>query len=387
MVAEKYIISLNAGMHDRVNCPVSIELPDNISANKHFKLIQVDSTSPIPVQTARNGSKSTLHWLVTRLKAGESRQYQLEVDTKKEQEDRVILENDKNNQIINVSILGKPFTNYHYSDSWARPFLHPVIGPHDLEVTRGWPVVEDIPGETNDHPHHKSIWVAYGECGKVDNWSEEPGHGVQRHQNFRKLLSGPVFGQIQAKNFWCNASGRKQFEEIRDITIYALPAGERLVDFSISFHMTESAVTFHDTKEGGLISVRVATPLDGDKSGLITNGYGGVSEVETWGKKAPWCDYSGTLNDRSLGICLYDHEQNPRYPTEWHVRDYGLMTANCFGWKYFRPETKEKGDMQFKKGQKTCWRYRMYIHKGNAERAYVGDRFFDFVAPPVPTFS
>ena len=148
------------------------------------------------------------------------------------------------------------------------------------------------------------------------------------------------------------------------------------------FRMTESPVVFRDTKEGGLVSVRVASSMDVRNGGRIENAYGGINEHETWGQPAPWCDYSGPVGVETAGIAVFDHKDNPRYPTGWHVRDYGLMTANCFAWKYYRPDAKVKGDMAFKKGQKTSWRYRLYIHKGNARQGKVAQRFHDFIAPP-----
>jgi methane monooxygenase PmoA-like len=260
--------------------------------------------------------------------------------------------------------------------------LYPVLGPGGAQVTRNWPVKDGVKGKHKDHPHHKSIWVAHGECDKVDNWSEEEGHGWQRHVRFSTRASGSVYGQIIAKNDWCAHSGRKQFEEVRDMRFYALPGGTRLLDVAVTFKMSQRAVTFRDTKEGGLLSVRVASSMDVRNGGRIDNGYGGIDEDETWGKKAPWCDYSGKVDGQHVGIAVFDHDTNPRYPTEWHVRDYGLMTANCFGWSYFRPEAKTKGDMAFRKGSSTTWRYRLYIHKGDAKHGKVGDRYFDFIAPP-----
>jgi hypothetical protein len=194
-----------------------------------------------------------------------------------------------------------------------------------------------------------------------------------------------VFGQIVAKNDWCARDEKKQFEEVRDMRFYGLPGGERLFDIAVTFKMTQGPVTFRDTKEGGLVSVRVASSMDVRNGGRIDNGYGGVNEGETWGKKAPWCDYSGLVDGKHVGIAVFDHERNPRYPTEWHVRDYGLMTANCFAWNHYRPDEKLKGDMTFKKGAVTRWSYRLFIHKGDARKGKVTDRFQEFIAPPKVT--
>jgi hypothetical protein len=324
--------------------------------------------------------------MVNGLKAGSAKSYVVRPADAESPAPVVRLEDSAAAGRVNVTIGGKLFTSYHYSPQWVRPFLYPVIGPYGVQVTRNWPIVNGVEGEHKDHVHHKSIWVAYGDCSKVDNWSEEKGHGWQRHRAFRRLSSGPVFGEIVAKNDWCAPNGRKQFEEIREMRFYAIPGGERLFDIDLTFRMTESAVIFRDTKEGGLVSVRVASSMDVRNGGAIQNGYGGINEGETWGKKAPWCDYSGLVDGRHVGIAVLDHDKNPRYPTEWHVRDYGLMTANCFAWSQYRPEDKLKGDMTFKKGSVTQWRYRIYIHKGDAPHAGVTGCFLQYIAPPKVTF-
>jgi hypothetical protein len=322
--------------------------------------------------------------VLNNLRAGERKKFTL-LRRNSPTPERVVLRNDTESRKLNIAISGKPFTTYHYGVKWVRPFLQPIMGPFGVNVTRNWPVDRGGNGETNDHPHHKSLWVAHGECDTVDNWSENHGHGYQRHRRFVSIMSGPVFGEFAARIDWCNAKDGKQFEETRRVRFYALPSGARLFDTAISFKMTEKDVTFRDTKEGGLLSVRVASAMDVPRGGRIENGYGGRNEREAWGKKAPWCDFSGVVDGRQVGIAVMDHETNPRYPTEWHVRNYGLMTANCFGWSHFRPEAKNRGDMRFRKGSTTSWRYRIYVHRGDAGKGKVRDRFLDFIAPPEVT--
>ena len=52
--------------------------------------------------------------------------------------------------------------------------------------------------------------------------------------------------------------------------------------------------------------------------GKIENSYGGISESETWGKRAQWCDYSGPIEGRIVGVSVFDHPESFRYPTYWH---------------------------------------------------------------------
>lgn len=379
-------LAVEAGPHDRSFCPVTISLPMSYAGFGGVLLQDMESKKTIPCQVARSGKETTLTWLVTGLKAGKIQKLAVKPlpRTQMQAKNKVILEDEPREGKVTVSVLGSLFTAYNYGRNWVRPFLYPVLGPGGAQVTRNWPISDHVKNEKRDHPHHKSIWVAYGECGasKVDNWAEQPGHGWQRHVAFLKKASGPVFGQIVAKNDWCTHKERKQFEEIRDMRFYALPGGVRLFDIRVTFRMTEGPITFYDTKEGGLVSVRVASSMDVPCTGKIENGYGGINEMETWGKSAPWCDYSGIADGKHVGIAIMDHETNPRYPTGWHVRDYGLMTANCFAWKHYRPEAKLRGDMRFPKGSRTTWTYRLYIHPGDAAQGKVKDRFLDFIAPP-----
>ncbi len=389
-MGESIKLVVESGEHTRHGCPVSVLLPWTYKEASGIELKEESSGKRVVCQIGKapkGGAK--LLWILDNLKAGESRSYiaeRLENPQTSSGAAGVRFVNHIDSSKLDVLMDGDLFTSYHYGSEWVRPFLHPVIGPYGVRVTRNWPIEDSVPDEKRDHPHHKSIWVAYGDCNGVDNWSEEPNHGWQRtlYKNsnpFWEMESGPVFGRFLTKTAWCTPEERKQFEDTREFTFYALPGGVRMFDLVLTFHMTKS-ITFRDTKEGGLISVRVATSMDVPRGGKIQNGYGGINEKETWGKSAPWCDYSGIVDGKHVGIALFDHEQNPRYPTGWHVRNYGLMTANCFAWSYYRPEAKIKGHMVFKKNSRTTWRYRVYIHKGDAVTGKVADRFLDFISPP-----
>ena len=52
-----------------------------------------------------------------------------------------------------------------------------------------------------------------------------------------------------------------------------------------------------------------------------------VGERQAWGKHADWCDYSGAVGGKDVGITLMTDPESFR--KGWfHVRDYGLMVAN-----------------------------------------------------------
>jgi hypothetical protein len=282
---------------------------------------------------------------------------------------------------IDVMIAGKLFTRYNYSSDYPKPFLYPFTAHDGAQVTRNYPMLDDVPDEDHDHKHHRSVWIAYGEVNGVDLWTEAPGHGWIRHQQFEEVTGGPVFGRIRSRNAWTSPEGARQMTDVREFTFYNV-GKERLVDIKISLRATEGEVLLSDTKEGGIISVRVASSMDGSKAGVIANSYGARTEAENWGRPAQWCDYCGPVDGKTYGITIMDHPSSFRYPARWHVRDYGMFTSNPFALKSYEPNRNWSGDHTIRQGEQIDFCYRIFVHEDDTAKAGVGERYFCFAAPP-----
>ena len=372
-------ITLHAGPHPRIWCPVHVTLPIG-PPSAALRLVEAATGQVVPCQWRQGDDGLTLTWTVDALDAGATRAYTIEEADAPLVAPAVTLEETAGKVDV---IVGKAlFTSYHYGSEQARPYLYPVVGPYGHGITRNYPMVTGVPGETSDHRHHRSLYTAFGEVNGVDHWSEGQGHGRIVHRRFTAVVSGPVYGRIVAENDWVSHSGQTVVTETREMVFYNTPAGCRSLDYTVAFHAGDEAVTFGDTKEGGIISVRVASSMDVNRGlgGQINNAYGGLDERETWGKPSPWCDYSGPVAGRSVGIALFDHPTNLRYPTQWHVRNYGLMTANCFGWSYYENDTSLDGSHTMPPYTDMAFRYRVYVHAGGAE--HVSGHFLDFAFPP-----
>jgi hypothetical protein len=84
-----------------------------------------------------------------------------------------------------------------------------------------------------------------------------------------------------------------------------------------------------------------------------------------------------------MGVALFDHPQNPRFPTWWMVRDYGLLAANPLGQHEFeRLSNEHVGDLRIPAGQSVTFRYRIVLHAGNAEEAKLAERYEEFSRAP-----
>ncbi len=370
-------VTVKAGPHTYKNCPMTAPVLAHDLQLGEASLVD-ESGHRIPCQLFVERGETVVAWIEEMLRQGETKVYRFETSPAGAKS-RVDISEVA--ECLEVKIGGKLFTRYNYSPQYPRPFLYPFTSHDGAQVTRSFPMREDVPDEDHDHKHHRSVWIAYGEVNGTDNWCENPGHGWIRHQKFDEVTGGPVFGRIRSTNLWTSSEGARDMTDVREFTFYNV-GKERLMDVCVSLRATDGEVHLGETKEGGIISVRVASSMDGTKGGTIINSYGARTEAENWGRPAQWCDYYGPVGSKTYGITIMDHHSSFRFPTRWHVRDYGMFTANPFALKYFEPTRGWNGDYTINQGEQIDFRYRILVHEDDTEKAGVADKYFCFVAPP-----
>jgi hypothetical protein len=290
-------------------------------------------------------------------------------------------------ETLQVKINGELFTEYHFKDV-PRPYWYPLIGPDELPMTRNWPM-KVAPDEEHDHPHHRSLWFAHGSVNGKDFWSEEKNFGKIVHDRFTEIKSGQESGVIKSRDKWIADDGSVVCTDDRAMRVYNRPGQERLFDFEITIHASNGDVTFGDTKEGTMAmrlaeTMRLKQPKGKAAAGHIVTS-AGARDGETWGKRADWVDYYGPVNGKIVGVAIFDHPANPRHPTTWHVRDYGLFAVNPFGLHDFEKKPAGAGDLTIPSGQSVTFRYRFYLHKGDEIQGKVAEKYAEYAgAAPTP---
>ena len=364
-----------AGPHERRVCPVCAEV--NVDPNERPSLVHEPTGKEIPCQLEAVDGGARLHWMVDRLAAGQEATYGLTLGAR-QRAAAARVHFDRTSEEVVVRYGRKLFTKHVHGGGRVRPFLNPVIGPFGDSVVREL-VTED---HVLDHKHHRGIYIAHGDVNGADNWSEEEGHGATRFREFEAVEPGVVFGRLVSLSDWITADGQKLLAERTEYVFHYGASSARLFDVNIALTAVGGDVRFGDTKEGGILSVRVATSMEVRNGGRITNSFGGVNEADTWGKRAHWCDYTGDVCAHTVGIAVMDHHRSFRSPTNWHVRNYGLMTANMFGLSHYWGDPTCRGDFDLPSGQSLCFNYRVFVHRDDAARARVADRYLDYAAPP-----
>jgi hypothetical protein len=280
--------------------------------------------------------------------------------------------------IVLVRIDGEIFTEYHYQDA-DRPYFYPLIAPTGDNITRHFPMKKINSDEQSDHPHHRSLWYTHGAVNGHDFW-----HRGKVVQTKLEVISEKDRGILICENEWRAGDGKVVCSDRRKHTIMTREEN-RIVDFEITLRASHGKIVLGDTKEGSM-AFRVAPTLrlKGKVArGSIVNSEGDEGR-SAWGKRARWCDYYGPLNGKTVGIALMDHPDNPRHPTWWHARDYGLCTANPFGISYFERKPRGTGNMEIEDGKSVTFKYRVLIHKGSTGEAGLDRLYREYAGAAAP---
>ena len=256
---------------------------------------------------------------------------------------------------LEIQIDTKPFATYVWKDpKILRPYFANIHAANGVQVTRSHPPLEGQ--DATDHAEmHPGLWLAFGDLNGKDFWRNK---GTVEHVEFEskpRLRDGMLLFGVRNRY---RADGKTVCEEVCHIGVVA--DGPL---YGIGWQSTfngSAEFYFGDQEEMGL-GIRVATPRTVKNGGRIVNSDGLENEKQVWGKQATWCDYSGTVDNSTAGICIVPDEENFR--RSWfHARDYGVLVANPFGRNAFTKG--EKSKVTVRPGEKFRIRFLVAIHSG-----------------------
>ncbi|MEM7232249.1 MAG: PmoA family protein [Planctomycetota bacterium] len=284
---------------------------------------------------------------------------------------------------LRVEIGGKLFTEYVYQGQ-GKPILYPIVGPTGAAITRNYPMKPEVKGEANDHPHHRSLWFSHGLVNGTDFWHEGKETGKQLQEAILEVESGTERGRIKTKNRWVKKDGTIVCTDERELTFFEVEGG-RVIDVKVTVHASHGEIVFGDTKEGtmGIRTHPLMRLRKDERRGVfVVKGKAinsrGHKNGELWGKRAEWVDYWAPSEGQTTGIAIFDHPKNPRHPTWWHARDYGLIGANPFGVHDFEGKKAGTGDLKVATGTSRVFRYRFYFHRGDSRAAKTAKLYAEF---------
>jgi hypothetical protein len=261
---------------------------------------------------------------------------------------------------IALLVGNQPVATYVFRDERIpRPYFAHVHAPGGIQVTRNHLPIEGK--DLTDHAtFHPGLWLAFGDVNGADHWRLK---ALVKHIGFAEKPRAER-GQIRfavTNQYLANDGKKVVCTETARYTMLVRPSGYLLL-WDSEFRSDNADFSFGDQEEMGL-GIRVATALIVKNGGEIRASTGEKNEKNVRGKAAPWCDFSGTIDGRRVGITLMPDPANFR-PSWYHARDYGLLVANPFGRKSLTGG--EASRIAVKRGEPFRLRFGVLLHSSKA---------------------
>jgi len=276
-----------------------------------------------------------------------------------------------------ITLNGKPLAEYMKSgdDRTIRPFLRHLHTPTGEQVSRNNPPPA---GEPDDHDtFHVGVSMGFGRMGPYDTWRLK--NRVQFSEYVEPPTGGPGQGSFAVKNRFLKSTSNDAEAYCTSVDRYTFlvrPHGT-LILLDVTFTADPEEFEFGDQEEMGL-AIRVNAPMNVEinqtnrrgKEGRILNARGDKNQdlILKRNTKEPveWCDYSGWVNDRFVGVLMMGHPENFSKPY-WMARDYGLLVCSLFS----------SGDLgrgtacsiRVKQGETFRIRFGCYLHSSENEES------------------
>lgn len=254
-----------------------------------------------------------------------------------------------------IKYAGQPVATYVFrDDKILRPYFANVHALSGVKVTRNHPPVAG--SDATDHDTmHPGLWLGFGDISGQDFWRNK---GRIEHVRFTTTpRTAPDRFTFATESRLLTSDGKPLCSLTNDFTLTWWTNAWLLV-WDATFRSEAGDFTFGDQEEMGF-GARVATAITEKNGGVITSSTDERSAARTWGKTYDWCDYSGMVEGRPVGIMLMPDPANFR-PSWWHNRNYGVFVANPFG----REAMKQGGKsaVTVKRGESFRLRFGAVIH-------------------------
>lgn len=241
---------------------------------------------------------------------------------------------------------GREAARFHFSG--PKPFIYPLLGP------AGRPVTAMLhPADPHGHRHHQSIWVTHYDVAGHNFWGADGPARIEKDEVLAYSAGEAAAWSVRFS--WVVPEAGVLMHEVRTVTLHALDDDEHYLDVAMQFTAADAPVELGKTPFG-FLGVRV-TPTMSVRfgGGRVLNSEGQENEAGCHWQRARWIDYAGPVAPGvKNGLAIFDHPENPRFPTTFHVRDDGWIGASFC---YETPYTLEPG-------APLALSYRLYAHDG-----------------------
>ncbi len=351
--AKQYRVEVAAGMYDRHNTPVYVDL--FVPEREHIKAavaVNGKTTQPAQVETLPDQHKLRVWWIAADVAKGTKRGYTIKFVSEKQAEGGTYYWKDTSENNVKSATLMK-------QDGSSRPvlqYIYTPFDPKDIENTKKpFHQVYDPDGSRiitqglggKKFPHHRGIFYGYHYCKLTNGETPDTWHAPKgEHEINDQVLStigGPVIGGHTLRILWNDQHGKPFAEEERQIRVYTQPDGQMLIDFLSTLKPTGAAVMLSGDREHAGVQFRASgdvadnekntrylrplpwAALPTDQEGTSA-AKGKPSLVQEFGtpplKGLPWDALQYSMGDRNYTVAYLSSPQNPKN-ADFSERLYG----------------------------------------------------------------
>ncbi|MBC8109668.1 MAG: PmoA family protein [Verrucomicrobia bacterium] len=304
------------------------------------------------------------------------------------QKERIQISHKPAKKRIDITVAGKPFTSYIYSDSLVKkPFLYPIFTVHGQKITRSYPLEKNA-GERVDETAQAGLGFGFGKVNGINFWDYSyltidalrKTRGQIRHTKILKIKNGDKAAGLEVAAQW-EMPDRTAILFQNTKYVFRDSANIRTIDVVITLSALLDKAFFEDSQDG-LLALRLAKELEmadtaawvrTDLSGKINttpslnpsasaiylNSEGNKnSEADT--RKAKWVKVSGKIKNEAVTVAIFDHPDNVGFPAFWNVKKSGSLAANPLGSRIYTNKA-DFMDLEIPSGNAAIFKYRIYM--------------------------
>ena len=393
-------ITVEAGLTDRVNTPVSVSLDQVVySPDQPIKLVEVNGKEKqvVPHQVEK-GLYPRLWFILTGNTArGKKRSFELiegassspeskMVTFKKDQKSLVLLNGEsKVLEYVHEETPPPPGQDILFTRS---AYIHPLWSPSGFELTTIHPA---------DHIHHMGIWNPWTktkfEGREIDFWNLNKGQGTVKFADYISHYNGNIYGGFKALHKHIDLTAphpdgeKAAMQEVWDVRVYDVGGaseGYFLVDFISTLNCaSDSPIVLEEYRYAGF-GYRANEYWTNQNSEVLTSE--GKDRKEADATRARWCKVSGdTPSGGKAGIVFMSHPENHTHPEAMRV--WPVDANNGRGDVFFQFCPIRDSDWPLETGQEYVLRYRMFVFDGETDASTSERLWQDFAHPPVVTIT
>lgn len=236
----------------------------------------------------------------------------------------------------------------------GKPYMR--IGLLDgTELTRPWPFAKSYPKA--DHLWHRALWWSWKAINGVNYWEENQVGNDPIKASVTTRKDGSAIVRVTVS--YHEPDKAPVVTEKRVITVSAPDkTGSYVITWQATFTPAgKEDVVFNKNSYGGF-SIRLAAEYCGDPAAgkPAWAFFDNEKRANTNGKTARWVAFKGTAqNGTPACVAIFDHPDNPRYPSWWQTRTQ---------YPYMNPSLTCKEDYRLPAGKTLTLTYGVLVHSG-----------------------